>query len=199
MKRLLLLILAVFSLLVTYAQLQLGVKGGLNLTTFTGNDAQMAKMRTGFNAGVMAGISITDMLSVQPEIQYSAQGANYNADSLSMSGNINSGYLNIPILLKYNHSSGFFIETGPQLGLLLSSKAKSGGVSMDVKSSFKSTDFSWVFGLGFLTSANIGIDARYNLGLSNLEKGGMYNTGTLKNSVIQISLFYLFLNQKESQ
>ena len=34
-------------------------------------------------------------------------------------------------------------------------------------------DFSWVFGLGFLTAANIGIDARYNLGPSNIEKGGM--------------------------
>jgi Outer membrane protein beta-barrel domain len=199
MKRLLLLIPTVFSLFFTNAQLQLGVKGGLNLTTFTGNNAQMAKMRTGFNAGGLAAFSITDMLSVQAEVQYSAQGANYNADSISMSGNINSGYLNIPVLVKYNHSSGFFIETGPQIGLLLSSKAKSGGTSVDVKSSFKSTDFSWVFGLGFLTSANIGIDARYNLGLSNIEKGGMYNTGTLKNSVIQISLFYLFVNQKNSQ
>jgi hypothetical protein len=199
MKRLILLIPAVFSLFFTNAQLQLGVKGGLNLTTFTGNDAQMAKMRTGFNAGGLAAFSITDMLSVQAEVQYSAQGANYNADSISMSGNINSGYLNIPVLIKYNHSSGFFIETGPQIGLLLSSKAKSGGTSVDVKSSFKSTDFSWVFGLGFLTSANIGIDARYNLGLSNIEKGGMYSTGTLKNSVIQISLFYLFVNQNNSQ
>ena len=199
MKKFLLLLLAAVSLSVTYAQLQVGAKGGLNLSKFTGNDAGDAKMKVGFNVGALAGYSITDMISVQAELQYSLQGAKYNADSILASGNINLSYLNIPILIKYTHPSGFFAETGPQLGLLLSAKSKSGGVTEDVKSSFKSTDFSWVFGLGFLTSANIGIDARYNLGLSTLEKGGYGSTGTIKNSVIQVGIFYLFLNQKNSQ
>ena len=80
-----------------------------------------------------------------------------------------------------------------QIGFLLSAKASAGGTSVDVKSDFKSTDFSWAFGLGYLTTANVGIDARYNLGLSNIENtSGTNSTGTLKNTVIQIGVFYLF-------
>jgi hypothetical protein len=75
----------------------------------------------------------------------------------------------------------------------LSAKVKSGGTTTDVKSSYQSTDFSWAFGLGYLiSSVNVGIDARYNPGLTNLEKTGTGGTGTVKNSVIQIGVFYLF-------
>jgi hypothetical protein len=110
---------------------------------------------------------------------------------------LNSGYLNIPVLFKYGHSSGFFGETGPQLGFLLSANVKSGGTSTDVKSSYQSKDFSWAFGLGyFLNPVNIGIDARYNLGLTNLNKGGTGATGTVKNSVFQVGVFYLFGKSK---
>jgi len=62
-------------------------------------------------------------------------------------------YVNIPVLFKYNNPGGFFAETGPQLGFLISAKAKSGSVSFDAKSNYKSTDFSWAIGAGYLISS----------------------------------------------
>ena len=106
--------------------------------------------------------------------------------------NINQSYLNIPVLAKYQHSSGLYGETGPQLGFLLAANVKSGGTSQDVKSSYKSTDFSWAFGVGYkIPLIGAGIDARYNLGLSNIA-AEQVNGYSVKNSVFQIGVFYLF-------
>jgi hypothetical protein len=128
---------------------------------------------------------------LQPELNYSMQGA--KGTSSGQDFTLAQNYLNVPVLLKYNHESGFFAETGPQIGFLMSAKVSGGGVSMDVKSDYKSTDFSWAFGVGYLIkSVNAGIDVRYNLGLSNNEASGSSSGGTQKNSVIQIGVFYLF-------
>ncbi|MDP4217304.1 MAG: hypothetical protein Q8927_13970, partial [Bacteroidota bacterium] len=54
-----------------------------------------------------------------------------------------------------------------------------------------STDFSWAIGAGFLLPMNLGIDARYNIGLANIAKD-QSNGQSIKNGVIQIGVFYLF-------
>ena len=94
-----------------------------------------------------------------------------------------------------NNRSGLFGELGPQLGLLMSAKLNSGGVSVDVKNGYKSTDFSFVFGFGYLIKpAGLGFDLRYNLGLSNIEDNSSSISlgGSIKNSVTQLSIFYMF-------
>jgi hypothetical protein len=195
MKRSLSLLIAAASFGFTQAQVNFGAKGGFNFANLTGSDASGASMRVSFHVGALAQISVTDMFSVQPEVYYSDQGAKVSQDG--QSGTYKLGYINVPVLLKYTTSSGLFLQTGPQLGFLMSAKAESQGVSVDIKSQANSTDFSWVFGLGYLTSSNLGIDARYNLGLSNIEKNdGSGDTGTLKNGVIQVGVFYLFGESK---
>ncbi|MFI5123999.1 MAG: porin family protein [Chitinophagales bacterium] len=189
MKKLYLLLLAGFSLAAADAQIQFGVKAGANFATLTGSDASGAKMKVGFQGGALVAIPLFNEFSLQPELMYSGEGAKYSANGVS--GTLNSNYLNVPVLFKYNNASGFFAETGPQIGFLLSAKSKIDGQSYDAKSSYKSTDFSWAFGLGYLLrDMNIGFDARYNLGLANVEANS--NNGTLKNSVIQVGVFYLF-------
>jgi hypothetical protein len=56
----------------------------------------------------------------------------------------------------------------------------------------KPYDFSWVFGLGYkMPKMNLGIDARYNLGLTTVnEPTG--DPAKNKNSVFQFGIFYLF-------
>jgi hypothetical protein len=189
-KKLALLVLAVSSFGAASAQVQFGVKAGANISTFTGNDATGVSSQVGFVGGVLVNLPLSGMLSLAPELVYSGQGA--KASSSGTDFNIHANYINVPILLKYTSSVGLYGETGPQIGFLMSAKVKSGGVSQDDKSDYKSTDFSWVFGVGYLTTANIGIDARYNLGLSNIEASNGTNTGTLKNAGFQIGLFYLF-------
>jgi Outer membrane protein beta-barrel domain len=190
MKKLVVLVLTAGAFYTASAQVQFGVKAGANFATLSGSGSDGAKTKVGFNGGAFAHIPITNSFFLQPELVYSGQGAKATSDGMDF--NVNQNYLNIPVLVKYHHESGLFAETGPQLGFLLSANVNAGGTSQDVKSSYKSTDFSWAFGLGYmLSSMPVGIDARYNLGLTNIAAQAPSDQ-SVRNSVFQVGLFYMF-------
>lgn len=169
------------SILGANAQVQLGFKAGANFASITDNTG--GKLMVNFNAGILAKIPLTEALSLQPEAVYSGQGVKGSGGKISLN------YINIPVLVTYTLPEGLFFQTGPQLGILLSAKAKGDdGSSVDLKPLFSSTDFSWAFGMGFLIpDNNIGFNVRYNLGVSSLGKDG----GSSKNSVLQVGMFLL--------
>jgi hypothetical protein len=191
MKKIFLLMagIAVFS--AVNAQVKYGAKAGFNLASVSG-DMDNAKMKAGFNVGGFVKVGLTESLSLQPELVFSAQGAKvkYAEEGISYDVKTNLSYVNVPVLLQYNTSSGFFAETGPQFGFLLSAKAKAEGNKEDIKDSFKSLDLGWSFGAGFLTPYNVGINARYNLGLGNIADNADGDF-KVRNSVIQVGVFYV--------
>jgi hypothetical protein len=91
-------------------------------------------------------------------------------------------------LAQYMFAEGFRIQTGPQLGILTTSEWKSGSTETDVDN-LSNADFSWSFGAGYLSRSGLGIDARYNLGLTDVSKS---NTTDIQNRVWQLGLFYQF-------
>jgi hypothetical protein len=193
MKKAILVMLISASFMFAGAQVQFGVKAGYNLANLSVSGAPSGvsvSSRSDFSAGLLASVPLFNSCSLQPEVLYSGQGA--SATESGTTATLNYGYLNVPILFKYQHVSGLFAETGPQVGFLLSAKEKVDGQSTDTKSSTQSTDFSWAFGIGFKLPMGLGIDARYNLGLVNLDKGSSSTDGTIKNSVFQFGLFYMF-------
>lgn len=117
---------------------------------------------------------------------YSAQGAKDGSNKLNLD------YINIPVQWQYMFDNDFRLQTGPQVGLLMSVKAKAGGVKYDVKDGFSNADFSWSFGTSYIPKSGLGGDLRYNLGLTDIDKG----TSVInKNSVFQLGLFYQFMHQ----
>ena len=186
MKKVLLLFVFASSLIVSQAQVKFGGKAGLNLSTFSGDDADGAKSKIGFNIGALVEIPVASSFAVKPEVVFSTQGAK---DEEGGDTKLNMNYLNVPVLGKYTSTSGFFAETGPQIGFLMSAKAKSDEVDIDVKDGFKSTDFSWAFGIGYeMLESGFGVNLRYNLGLSNLPD----EDAKFKNSVFQLGIFKTF-------
>jgi hypothetical protein len=212
------LIFALLSL-TTHAQtVQYGVKAGLGFselmtsdhpTTIVDGNTQTMRYYpiTTFTGGVFASILFGRKWSLQPELVYSLQGATGRPEQdyyVTATEDYRLTYLNIPVLVKYKLPMAFFVETGPQLGLLLSAKANetlvgsTSTVNYDIKSDMKSTDLSWVFGVGYCSPFNIGFDLRYNLGLANINEATEGSTtapipaGTLKNSVFQLGVFYIF-------
>jgi hypothetical protein len=184
MKKGLLLFVCVLALTtLSQAQVRFGVKAGINLANVSGDDVDGNSMKIGFNAGAVAKISVSEAFSIQPEIVYSDQGAKLEDDV-----KLNLSYINIPILAQYN-TGGFIIETGPQFGFRMGAKLKGDGGSLDLKEQTKGFDLGWGIGVGYLTQSGFGVNARYNLGLSNIADD---DDGDLKNSVIQIGVFYLF-------
>jgi hypothetical protein len=196
MKKTLILIFSIVALSSAKSQVQFGVKAGMNLANLmvSPSDPETSYgSLTSFNGGLLASLPIADALTVQPEINYSGQGSKVSGGGSS--GTINYDYINVPVLIKYNHSSGLFAETGPQAGFLISAKAKVDGQSIDIKDGVESFDFSWAFGLGYkIPDVNLGIDIRYNLGITNTDKpiSGSNSDFKVKNSVFQFGIFYLF-------
>ena len=187
--------LSIASCISVKAQVEFGAKVGANFSTLTGSDVHNANTKVGFQGGVLADVQLAGSFWLQPEVNFSMQGA--KVESGGNEYTLRHNYLNVPLLLKYKDESGLFAETGPQLGVLLTAKASANGLTSDVKSSFKSTDFSWAFGVGYLVKEiNAGIDVRYNLGLTNIEANGSGTNGTMKNSVFQVGVFYLFAKGK---
>jgi hypothetical protein len=188
MKKILLMIIATVSILSASAQIQFGVKANYNLTTLSTSYSSELKSKSGFSGGVLALVPLFNTFYLQPEIVYSGQGTSFTYSGVNATLNYN--YLNVPVLFKFQHASGFFAETGPQVGFLLSANLKANGMTTDAKDDTQSVDFSWAFGIGYkIPDVNLGIDVRYNLGLTNTAKDS--GSDTEKNSVFQFGLFYL--------
>src|SRR5690606_33762994 len=101
MKKLLLLLLATgFSSLSANAQIEYGLRGGLNMSTLQG-DIENTDNYLSFHLGLSAAFKVADKLSIQPEIQYSSQGTNYNYFlqegnySESIEGELRLQYINL--------------------------------------------------------------------------------------------------------
>lgn len=199
-----------FSGIFIYAQeLHYGVKGGLNVSTMLG-DVDGTKARTSFHAGAVLEISLNDKFSIQPEVLFSAQGVKEKYSeyaygyTLKSDSKLKMNYLNIPIMAKYYVIEGLSIEAGPQIGILLSAKADADqkvyyngtieeAISLsevNVKDSFKGIDLGLNFGIGYKLDFGLAFNARYNLGLTNINDD--FIDGKIRNGVFQFSAGYFF-------
>jgi len=183
--------LTISAALFAQSDVKFGIKGGLNIATTTSSENGSSDYKAGLNAGFLAHIHLTPEVALQPEIVYSSQGNKYTISNGEHQLNLN--YINVPVLVQYMFGNGFRLQTGPQLGFLVDVNDKHNGnkTNLFTSSDFKSTDVSWSFGLGYLSYSGLGVDARYNLGLSNINNDPNY-AAKLRNSVFQVGLFYLF-------
>lgn len=157
--------------------MKFGVKGGVNFTNFTGDDADNTDGKTGFYIGGLVDFSVSDKFHVQPEVLFSMEGADSDGLDLGIS------YLRIPVMAKYYVAEGFNIQAGPQIAFKVATAEDV------VDESSKSMDFGLGLGAGYEMSNGLMFDARYNLGLSNIAD---YDNGDLKNTGFQIGLGYRF-------
>ena len=171
-----------------------GVRGGANFATITGDDTDNLDSRIGVFFGGLAEFEVVaDKFSIQPELLYSMQGAEYS-DSGGFDGRFKLDYLNVPVMAKVYVADGFFLEAGPQIGFLLSAKDEydepiSG--EDDIKDFIKSTDIGGNVGLGYQFGSGLNFNARYNFGLSDfndLED----SSETLKNGVFSFGVGFRF-------
>ncbi|MBG6110713.1 opacity protein-like surface antigen [Flavobacterium sp. CG_23.5] len=174
------------------SEMSFGIKGGLNIASISNidQDGVNSKSLIGFHAGFFAEFMISDNFALQPELLYSAQGV--KLDSFGDDGDLKLDYIVIPVMAKYYVADTFSLEFGPQIGFLVSAEAKSGGVSEDVKNDFESTDVGLGFGANYDFAEKFMLGARYNLGLTRLQKDVFPGESEWKNSVFQISLGYKF-------
>jgi len=193
-----------------------GIKGSFTLSSeattssSNGNGSTNLTSRAlpGFSAGFFADAPLGSGLFLSPELVYTIKGAKFTGanEFSSYAYKNNLGYINLPLLLKFkpNQLAGLNIYAGPEFGYLVAAKDKSSGSigpysgssESIVYKNFKPFDLDLDFGLGFDFSRNIGIDARYSLGLKNIYKnygsGTNNNNTSLKNRSFEFGLRYMF-------
>jgi len=186
MKKILTVAVSLAASMVIYAQsnVQFGLKGGINVASLNVDNEVDFSSRTSFHLGGLAHIHVSPHFAVQPEVYFSGQGGKDGGETVRLN------YINIPFLLQYMAGGGFRLQTGPQLGILVSAEDELDHVSVDIKDNLNTADFAWTFGASYLIpNSSLGIDARYNLGISNIRDDGGSNT---QNRVFSIGMFYQF-------
>ena len=133
------------------AQVDFGIKAGLNFSNIEYNiRGTSAEGRTGVHVGTLVDFSLSEKFHLQPEILYSTEGID--------EGGID--YLNIPVTLKWFFYDNIHLNAGPQLGIVLDAEGGTQGLNK--------TNFAGVFGLGYEAPGGFMVDTRYSLGLSNI-------------------------------
>ncbi len=165
-----------------------GLKGGLNISSLkVSNTSANYDPRISMHAGGLAHIHLTKQFAIQPEVVFSGQGFKTSGDEV-----YRLNYLNVPVLVQYMFDNGFRLQTGPQVGFLLSGKRYKDDVTVDVKDFYKQVGFDWAVGAGYLIpKTGFGLDARFNFGIAKLNDDAEADH---RSGVFQVGVFYL-LNQ----
>lgn len=173
------------------AQLKFGAKVGLNISTLTG-DVEDVKSKVGPLFGVFADYSISDKLSIQPELLFSMQGCKVESvyedeeGSFDEDFSIKLNYVIVPIMVKFYLVEGLSLQAGPQLGFLTTAKAD----DEDMKDDVNKFDLGLNIGAGYEMENGLGVGLRYNFGLTNVNKEDYM--GDAKNGVFSFALIYRF-------
>ncbi len=174
---------------------EIGFKGGFNIYSLNFEDNAETDNRTTLQYGFIGRFYPVRIrsLTLQTELNYSPQGV-YLKSSDAV---VRLDHINVPILFQYRFDNNIRVQAGPQLGFLMNSWMDQGGATYDITNRFRKVDLSFTAGLSYpLMSNGLGIDIRYNLGLSRISTDDLYRSS---NRGLQISLFYLFDFKKGSQ
>ena len=176
------------------------------------------RMRVGYIIGGEAEYQFANKFSVAAGINYTTQGCGWkDIDYFDGGAKIKIkdqsdilGYIKIPIVANYYIFKGFAVKAGVQFGFMVSSKFFAHGEAdydlfgdgvkravdlygtVDMKDQYKKFDFSIPVGVSYQFKVPIVIDARYQIGLTKLNKYSYDGIKDSKNSVFTLTVGYKF-------
>ena len=200
----LLIALTVFGLTQTNAQ-NFGFKGGYNYSSFNGEVTKDNSLKglSGFYVGALLELPLGDVISLQPEVIYSRQGAAWEQKNIlgEFKKDLKLDYLNIPVMAKVNLGP-LFLQGGVQFGFLVGKPEVSytrgaQRVTEKVdKDAYAAFDFGVGAGLGVNLSQHFFVEARYTHSLTNaldpnnnsLKNAHISDDNNFKNAVLSLGL-----------
>jgi hypothetical protein len=191
-----------------------------NVGSFDIDDGIELKKRTrvGYIIGGEAEYQFAKKFSVAAGLNYTTQGCGWkDIDYFDGGAKIKIkdqsdilGYIKIPIVANYYIFKGFAVKAGVQFGFMVSSKFFAHGEAdydlfgdgvkravdlygtVDMKDQYKKFDFSIPVGVSYQFKVPIVIDARYQIGLTKLNKYSYDGIKDSKNSVFTLTVGYKF-------
>lgn len=162
---------------------QLTLRGGVNLTTFVGGDAEDVESRKGLNLGAAIPLFHFGPIAIVPEIYYAQKGAEQSsATGLFNPFEVRLDYIEVPVLARFNLGGSTirpYLQAGPSFAWQLDCAVtlQSAGAGTDdcgesLNDELKDYDQGIVFGGGLdFALAGIGalnLDARFERGLARI-------------------------------
>jgi hypothetical protein len=176
---------------VFHAQIQFGVRAGLNVSNVSFEKLPNKSERFGYHVGVFADVPISpDFISIQPELSYSVKGAAFKPLTDRQTLNMNYVDFLLPVAFKLTI---FDLQVGPFASYLISSPDYA--VYNEVKvitDAYNTIDVGLTAGISVnINKLMVGI--RYNQGFVGVTKDSSKPyLGDGKNSVGQVSVGYRF-------
>lgn len=181
MKKIILSALLISLSLAAFSQVlpsfQLGLKAGANLSKLSTDNTFSSDNRAGYYAGLWTRIGAAG-IHLQPELYLSGKNTTLE-DGAGQENKVKFTSLDVPVLVgtKFGAAGvGLRLNTGPVVSFVLSDDQSFGDAAGSVfKGDFKGQNFAWQFGAG-LDIGNLGVDLRYETGLSKIGKDGYDDT-----------------------
>jgi opacity protein-like surface antigen len=184
-----------------------GIKAGLNMSKFSGDDAEEPSYAMGMAGGVFMGYNLSEMFTLMPEVMFMWKGSK-ETDEEDIDFTWKLYYVDINVLAKVTVPTEGSIKphflAGPYLGIKASHGWSSDPevddedaemIDANLDDYLKGTDFGLVFGAGVdyvLDNGHmVSIEGRYGLGLvifDDMEEEEV----DVKNSSITFLLGYSF-------
>ena len=205
---------------VIHAQVSYGIRSGVNYATWKGDDIQIiedlvdktegyivTKGRTGLHIGGYVHIPISETFAFEPGLQYSKKGYSLKGDfqipvlkylGINARAQVQSHYIDIPLVMKAKVYHGLHVYAGPQVSYLVRStlNAKIGvlGITLfnkgfGITERFNKVDLGLTGGIGYEFGNGLNVQAGYDYGLSKLDKNDNYQA---YNRVVKVSVGYTF-------
>jgi Outer membrane protein beta-barrel domain len=191
----------------SFAQVQYGIKAGVNFSNWKGefmeslnnvvslsNGFVQSQMKPGIYVGGFAELPLAQNFSIQPGLYYSQKGYTLQGDlsieklnflSANARAQVQSHYIDIPVLLKAEPVKGLQIYAGPQISYLAKNNLHvNAGVlgfsllntNLDITDQFQRWDMAIVGGVGYQFENGLNIHAGYDHGLKRLDANENFRT-----------------------
>ncbi len=173
---------------VTAQHASFGVKAGLNLYNLHSNNGTYYNPAAGVHAGLLSHIHFNDHWALQPEVVFSTQGAKYRNAGNETKHNL--AYINVPVLVQYMFKNGLRVQAGPQVGFLVHASSRTNDLKKHTADDYNKVEFALSAGGSYqVPNTGFGFDARFNFGLSDIDRNTPVSSG---NRGFQAGVFYLF-------
>ncbi len=185
------------------AQVQFGVKAGLNVNKVSLNDVGTTldgENRTGFFAGITADFTLPMVgFGADVSVLYDNKVAGTSVGDEEINKTLH--YIDIPINVKYtigfSSLASVYVATGPQFAFNVGDRSWALS-ELNRNWELKTSEFSWNVGAGITVRSHIRLGYNYNIAVGKTAElkvsalGQDIVKGKLKNNSHQISLTYLF-------
>lgn len=175
-----------------FYKVKVGLTGGLNLANTV--DARSYNNNStstiaAWNAGIYFDVPIVYPFSFEPEVLYSQKGFSSSLDD-GTHFTSRSGFIDVPLLAKFNVVPGFNFLVGPQLSFHTNTtNTYSDGTTDNYNFGTDGTLVDGVVGVSFDINRSVELRARYTIDLSNNYDA---DNQDFRNQVWQIGLGFKF-------